>query len=133
MSSLAIIKHHFGIEDTLIVGNVVYMNQVPFHIDEIDKMCELMRVNDEKKQEIIAIHKTVTLDELSDLVYHQNYIVRIALAFQGIELDKLTEDPFWYVRYYVAQQKHNLNVLKEDDHKLVKWTALHLLKLQENK
>ena len=40
MNSLAIIKQHFGIEDTLIVGDVVYMNQVPFHINEIDKMAK---------------------------------------------------------------------------------------------
>lgn len=129
-SSMAIIPQQFGIEDTLIVGDIVFAKQIPFNISEIDKMSELLKLTSEEKELITFVHSEIKGTDIASLVNHPNYLVRIAIAMQGIALEELIKDSFWMVRYYVAQQKYKLDVLENDEHKLVKWTAVHLIKLQ---
>lgn len=129
-SPMAVIPKQFGIEDTLIVGNIIIAKQVPFNISEIDKMSELLKLTSEEKELIIFVHSEIKNTDIASLVNHPNYLVRIAIAMQGIALDELIKDTYWMVRYYVAQQKYKLDILEKDDHKLVMWTAVHLLKLQ---
>lgn len=113
--NISTFENHFEGKDTIIIGDYVINGCQIFHISEIHRKCEIFRVHDIMKQQVILQHSLMDCNNLEEHVNHPDNQVRIALAKQKCKLNVLMYDRSFIVRREVAKQGFGLDHLINDE------------------